>query len=99
MRVNSVKQWYEYEADLNRILKISVYPGDRSPNKFIIDLTVKSPDSIGGSFNQYIYEHKNKKKEFSLKSLTMVINTICAVQVDPPATFFLEQKDETSKNG
>lgn len=90
MRVNTSKQWYEYEADLNRILSISVYPGTKNPKKFIVDLTIN--DSGSGEYHQYIYDKNNKPMEHSFLSLMAIINYICIAQKVRPCTYFMEEK-------
>lgn len=98
MRVNSNKQWYEYEADKNRIFAILVYPCPNNSKKYNIDLKCCKEDNT--TYFQYIYDNKNRPKIFNISSVMMVINTISAVQKTKPAVYFYDEvlSNETTKN-
>lgn len=91
MRVNSNKQWYEYEADKNRVFAIMVYPATDNPKKYIIDLKCSKEDNT--TYFQYIYDSKKRPKQFSISSVLMVINTISSVQKTKPAVYFYEEQE------
>lgn len=97
MRVNSNKQWYEYEADKNRVYAIMVYPSPKNPKKYIIDLKCSKEDNT--TYFNFIYDTRNRIKQFTISAVLMVINTISSVQKTKPAVYFYEEiKNETQKD-
>lgn len=90
MRVNSNKQWYEYEADKNRIYSINIYPGLKNPKKYIIDLKCAADDQ--SIYYQFITNNQHKPREVNISTVLMIINTISAVQKTKPAVYFYEDK-------
>jgi len=90
MRNIDEKKWYLYEAEANRVKAILVYPSDN--NRFIIDLRlVKENLQV---YFQFIYDSKNQPKNFSLKGVYAVINSISFLSKDKPAVYFYDQNGE-----
>nr|QJB20929.1 MAG: hypothetical protein [Microvirus sp.] len=88
MRVNSPKQWYEYEADNNNIKSLLVVEDYKKPGRYVIDFKLYDKNSILKNSTLESYTYQKFPKSLTMKSVMMIINTVTAVQTNPISVYF-----------